>query len=455
MSGVIKPDWTKFNLDPGIVREADADKERFLVWLAGPPRDGFRSWERISNVPGDEIGAANGLCWTPATLVRARHQVRSFFGKLLGRFQQSSGEQQSWLLPDGTVAEQVGERQSNLLLVWAEDAAAGLSETPIAERWPGKPIRRLGPNLFVVEGVARAKPTYSPDGNAPEQADQLLTAARNSGDSSALALALTDSAIVATRNGDPQRAASLLEEALTLARQTADRARETDILGNLGVALLYLGQFDRAFEMVEEQLRQARAAGDRYEERLALGNLGMVYATLREYGRSIEAYEQALELARAIGDVKSQKDLLWYLAIQNAELAQRDQAMALGQECVALYRNTGDPLADVLDEHLLEYSAGNAAPLYMSSSVVVGVSQPNPAAERSGPGLLRMALTAMQAVGKFVGSGLRTAPAAVQQKRLLTCAKCEHHTGMRCKVCGCFTRAKALLPHEKCPLGKW
>ena len=35
-----------------------------------------------------------------------------------------------------------------------------------------------------------------------------------------------------------------------------------------------------------------------------------------------------------------------------------------------------------------------------------------------------------------------------------TCAGCEHHTGVRCKLCGCFTNAKAWLPHEACPLGK-
>jgi hypothetical protein len=28
-------------------------------------------------------------------------------------------------------------------------------------------------------------------------------------------------------------------------------------------------------------------------------------------------------------------------------------------------------------------------------------------------------------------------------------------TGLRCRICGCFTAAKARLDHERCPAGKW
>jgi len=67
----------------------------------------------------------------------------------------------------------------------------------------------------------------------------------------------------------------------------------------------------------------------------------------------------------------------------------------------------------------------------------------------------RMALSAAKAMGKFLGSGLKTVPRPLYQARLETCATCPHHTGVRCKLCGCFTTVKARLPHEKCPAGKW
>ena len=71
------------------------------------------------------------------------------------------------------------------------------------------------------------------------------------------------------------------------------------------------------------------------------------------------------------------------------------------------------------------------------------------------PRLLDMAFSAMQSMARFVGSGSKTAAAETREERLLACAVCEHHTGLRCRLCGCFTGAKAALAHEECPIGKW
>jgi hypothetical protein len=69
--------------------------------------------------------------------------------------------------------------------------------------------------------------------------------------------------------------------------------------------------------------------------------------------------------------------------------------------------------------------------------------------------LLRMAVSATKAMATFLGTGMKTAPVELQQKRLNTCATCEHHTGLRCRICGCFTNVKARMLHEDCPIGKW
>ena len=104
----------------------------------------------------------------------------------------------------------------------------------------------------------------------------------------------------------------------------------------------------------------------------------------------------------------------------------------------------------------------NAGPeAYLGGLLVPGViaappSGSAPAGQRAtGPGLLRMASSATKAMARFAGSGFQVTPPAVQRKRLQTCAACEHHTGLRCKICGCFTSAKSRILQESCPIGRW
>ncbi len=66
-----------------------------------------------------------------------------------------------------------------------------------------------------------------------------------------------------------------------------------------------------------------------------------------------------------------------------------------------------------------------------------------------------MAQSFTSSVAQFANSGFRTTSDEVQQQRLAQCNACEHHTGTRCNLCGCFTAAKSWMPHETCPIGKW
>jgi hypothetical protein len=66
-----------------------------------------------------------------------------------------------------------------------------------------------------------------------------------------------------------------------------------------------------------------------------------------------------------------------------------------------------------------------------------------------------MAFMAMKSMAHFAGSGFKTALAETHQKRLQICGQCPHHTGLRCKLWGCFTSVKAWMPHESCPIGRW
>jgi hypothetical protein len=87
------------------------------------------------------------------------------------------------------------------------------------------------------------------------------------------------------------------------------------------------------------------------------------------------------------------------------------------------------------------------------SSQLPDPSGPEPQARAAG--VLRMGFSAAKAAAGFVASGFKTVSREIQQQRLHVCSSCEHHTGLRCRLCGCFTAAKARLPLERCPIDKW
>lgn len=43
------------------------------------------------------------------------------------------------------------------------------------------------------------------------------------------------------------------------------------------------------------------------------------------------------------------------------------------------------------------------------------------------------------------------------QERLAICKQCKDFDWLlgRCKICGCFVRAKVMLEEESCPVDKW
>lgn len=69
--------------------------------------------------------------------------------------------------------------------------------------------------------------------------------------------------------------------------------------------------------------------------------------------------------------------------------------------------------------------------------------------KKSAPTRLVTALT------NWVAKGMAFTPPEELTKRQGLCNTCEHFTGHRCQLCGCFTEAKQRMATEKCPIGKW
>jgi hypothetical protein len=186
-----------------------------------------------------------------------------------------------------------------------------------------------------------------------------------------------------------------------------------------------------------------------------------------------------MSLARQVGDQQQEANLLWLQGIQHAELGQRDLAIDRAQEAITLFGKMGKPQAGWYGAYLQKYRMGlydtwpgsatsgvTAGPSlgpqsYLGGSIVANAVAAQPGAgpvagkSTTGPSLLRMALSATKSMAQFAGSGFKLTPTEIQRNRLQTCATCEHHTGMRCKICGCFTSAKSRILQESCPIGKW
>jgi tetratricopeptide (TPR) repeat protein len=478
------PDWRSVALEEGIVREASPDAGRIVLWL---PRDrdaSFQYWERIGNAARAEIRDEEGVYTTTVSSLRARQSLGGVVGQLWNRLR-GSRHQRDFQLPSGAAAQQCGERQSDLLLVWPKDANDALDEARVKAQWPGAGrIQRLGPSLFLVASLesqsaastaGEATATLAPDGRPREHAEALLAAARQAGTRDKEATALTDLGTIQLNEGDAKGAIASLEQALAIARQIGDIGREADVLGNLGMAMLSVRQPARARELFMQELAHARSTSDQFAEKVALERLGLASWSLRDFLGSLRILDDALSLTRQLGDRHQEANLLWQQGIQYAELGQRENAIAKGEEAIAIFKSLGRPQASAYGAYLQKYrmgvveespaagaSADRSAQAYlggsMVASVMAGQSQAEPARASqgtAGPGLLRMALSATKAMAGFAGSGFKTTPPDVQRRRLQTCSVCEHHTGVRCKICGCFTNAKSRILYENCPIGKW
>jgi tetratricopeptide (TPR) repeat protein len=479
------PDWQKFTLEPTIVPERSTDANRLVLWVPAERDQTFQYWERIGNVARGLVSDEQGVYTTAATAVRARQRLGAGLGTIWHRLVQSKKEHE-FALPNGGVAEQCGQRRSDLAIVWVDTDGPALDFALVESRWPdAESSRRLGNHLFVVSGIKppgmrsdapAAEQPETTNGLSPrEYAEQLLAAARQSGDRQREVTALADFGVTILNEGDAQAAIGHLEKALALAREIGDRAKECDVIGNLGTAMLSTRRPARAAELFQHELQFARATGDRFTEKLALERLGVAAWNIGDFRRALAFFEEALQLTRKLGDRHQEATLLWHQGIQHAELGQRDLAIARAEEAVTLFKLLGKPQAAGYGAYLQKYrmnvtetgpvpqaGAARSPAAYLGGSIVASVVGGQPAGapataptSTSGPGLLRMAMSATKAMAGFAASGFKTASSDVQKKRLQTCAACEHHTGVRCKICGCFTNVKSRMLHEDCPIGKW
>jgi hypothetical protein len=203
-----------------------------------------------------------------------------------------------------------------------------------------------------------------------------------------------------------------------------------------------------------------------------LASIALVLANMRNFPESLVSSDHALQLARELIDRPHEAELLWFQAIQKAELGRAEEAAKLAQSAIDIHATLRSPHVAWLAGQLKKFRPPRptgppataptmAAPKsYYTGPTAVKTPAAMPPAPAlpiapCDPGLLRAAMSAVKALESSATSGMKTVSAAIYEKRLEQCAACPQHTAMRCRLCGGFTSAKAWLPHEKCPLGKW
>ena len=454
---------------------------RIVLWLPAGRVGAYRYWERLNTVAHAGVVRDQGFCSIAAASIRARQRIGFSLSRIFLGTRRTRSDRR-WTLPDGSEAEQCEERRTDVRLAWAVDDATALDEPAIKDSWPeSREIRSIGRNLYVIWGTATGGtptgpspgPEVSPDisETSPSTlAERALAEAIRTGDRSGEVTAMSDLGLALYYQGDAARAGDVLAQGLAKARELGETGLEADTASNLALVACNLGRTRQAFELLAPVLAYTRTAGDRHAETLALERLAEALRSIGDDAGSLARFEEARAIAAELGDRRHEAELLWNSAIQHAALGRKERAIAHAQHAVDLLLNLDHPAAKWYAHHLANYHRADPTPLLAArvganlldfggtidaSAAMAGHGNTASSEIEAGPNLLRMAFTAAKSMTTFLGSGFRTTPSDAYRGRLEICRACQHHTGVRCRLCGCFTAAKAKLLHERCPVGRW
>jgi tetratricopeptide (TPR) repeat protein len=135
---------------------------------------------------------------------------------------------------------------------------------------------------------------------------------------------------------------TLNEVALQVARDAGDRSGEAQALSDLATASWWLGEFDHAVAYNQVSLDLRRALGDRRGESLALGNLSEDYRTLGRLDEALACQRQSLAIIRELGDRPAEARSLNGLGLLSETAGRFHDAAAWYEQALVLFREVGD-----------------------------------------------------------------------------------------------------------------
>ena len=179
-------------------------------------------------------------------------------------------------------------------LVWVEKALAYREKIPNLEVLAT--LFYLAGNYAQYQGMFEQAQTYTEEGlHLARQIDQPQTICNG----------LQFLAMVVGRQGNYQRAASLLREAIEMECTNHPGQKTHNLavaLNNLGLVLKNLGDYEGAAALLEEKLTIDQANGNRMGMAAGLTNMGDLAISQENYSYARTCYRQALEIRLELGD---------------------------------------------------------------------------------------------------------------------------------------------------------
>ena len=167
-------------------------------------------------------------------------------------------------------------------------------------------------------------------------------AARDTGDRTAEAAALTNLSATDAHQGRYQEAASHLRPSLALFRETGDRTGEARTLGNLGIVDFQQGRYEQATGDFQRSLVLFRETGDKAGEARALHYIGGLDLQKGRYQQADSHLQQALSLYREAGDRSAEAHVLATLADLDLRQGRYQQAAERAHQALAVLRDSGN-----------------------------------------------------------------------------------------------------------------
>ena len=182
-----------------------------------------------------------------------------------------------------------------------------------------------------------------PRGYLNEGRNQLEVAlADGAGSHAARAKALTEVAVVRTRQSDYEQAQRLLEESLIMYRELGDTYGVAHALECLVVAKTRGSGYGRAAQLGEESLALYRELGHKWGIAMSLTNLGILAQEQGEYERATAHHLESLKLLRVLGDSLSVGYVLRWLGQSSLMQGQLERSAQFLEESQVLLSRLGD-----------------------------------------------------------------------------------------------------------------
>jgi predicted ATPase/class 3 adenylate cyclase/Tfp pilus assembly protein PilF len=154
---------------------------------------------------------------------------------------------------------------------------------------------------------------------------------------------LKGAGMLASRQGNYEKAKLLLEEALQIYREIGDSLSIANILDNLGITYSEQGEYSKSKPLYDEALEINRSNNYKLGIANSLNNLGALETFRGNYSDAKNFYRQALEIYRGIGDKHDIASTL--IGLGNLPLMNETdfiEAKAILEEALSIFSETGD-----------------------------------------------------------------------------------------------------------------